>query len=77
MPCVRFIWRWARRRRAYGVLHDRQLVAASDGVLLLPRRHALPPERQGFYLIDPQGNQLLFYADTLGQNASSANWPCC
>lgn len=47
------------------LLHDRQAVAASDGVLLLPQRHTLQPERQGFYLIDPQGNQLLFYADTL------------
>lgn len=47
------------------LLHERQAIAVSDGVLLLPQRYAIQPERSGFYLIDPQGNQLLFYADTL------------
>ncbi|BBF87302.1 hypothetical protein DLM_3718 [Aquitalea magnusonii] len=46
------------------LLQDRPFTA-DGGVLRLPSPRLLAPERPGFYLIDPQGNQLLFYADTL------------
>lgn len=47
------------------LLQDGVAAAAGDGWLLLPQPLPARPERQGFYLIDPQGNQLLFYADSL------------
>jgi len=52
--------------RVRRVLLDEGAVArAGDGVLRLPPALSARSARPGFYLIDPQGNQLLFYADSL------------
>lgn len=47
------------------LLDDGAVARAGEGVLQLPPAQPVRSVRQGFYLIDPQGNQLLFYADTL------------